>query len=176
MSGKPYGNRLESLFSEPEFVHPYSDSDPDQSLPGWTWECDSSGKIATCSPEVEEVLGFRPGDLIGQPLAGFALHPESSSVLLSILERSQFPSELDVQYISRDGALIPVSLHIFDISKAEGKRLGGFAQALFIPRGKSSSAHNNPPAEARLSQASSWKENRLQPFKMSRNLQADVEE
>jgi len=176
MSRKPFSSRLDSLFSEPESKHSYSDSDLDQSLPGWTWECDSSGKIITCSPEVEEVLGFRLDDIIGQPLASFALPPDSSLVLLSVLNRNQFPAELDLQYRSRDGALIPVSLHIFDISNAENKRLGGFAQALFIPRGKSAPDHNNPLAEARLSGATIWKENRLQPFKMSRDLKTDVEE
>jgi len=176
MSRKLFSNRLDSLFSEPESINSYSGSHPDQSLPGWTWECDSSGKIIACSPEVEEVLGFRLDDIIGQPLASFALPPDSSSVLLSVLKRNQFPAELDLQYRSRDGAPIPVSLHIFDISDGENKRLGGFAQALFIPGGKSAPAQNNPPAEGPLSGATSWKENRLQPFKMGRDVKADVEE
>ena len=60
MSKKKLKNQLENLFLDLEQDASLLPTSGDQSMPGWTWECDGQGQYTACSPEVENVLGFRP--------------------------------------------------------------------------------------------------------------------
>lgn len=174
MSSEKYHNRLEDLFSEPE--PPSSgQSSHDQTLPGWTWECDFQGHFIACSPEIEQVLGFRQDSIIGQPLSNFALTPESASTLWTALNKGDFPINQDVHYQTRDGALIPICLHIFDISHGDRVRWGGFAQAQFFPN-TGAFPDEAELIETRVSGADAWKPNWLQPSRVSKDLQLRLKE
>lgn len=174
MSSEKYNSRLESLFSDPE-PQASGQSSHDQSLPGWTWECDFEGHFSSCSPEIEQVLGFRQDNVIGQPLSSFALTPESASTLRAALSKGDFPINQDVHYQTRDGALIPIRLHIFDISHGDKARWGGFAQAQFIPN-TGGFPGVGERIETQVSGADPWKLNRLQPFQIRKDLQSGLEE
>ncbi len=176
MSRKQFNSRLEGLFSDPEPSFPSWQADDDQSLPGWTWECDYQGKIIACSPEIEEVLGFRPDDLVGQPLTSFGLAPESASTLQSALNSGEFPINLDVQYMTVDGATIQVSMHIFEISTGGKKKWGGFAQALFVPKSNRLPGQGDQTIISHLTKSAPWNESRLPPFKIGRDLKTFIEE
>jgi PAS domain S-box-containing protein len=165
MSKKEINNRLESLFSDLVPKPPSRQGIPDQSLPGWTWECDDQGNYVSCSPEVESVLGLRPDDFIGQAFMSFRLAPESAEALQSTLDAGRYPLELNVHYQTRDGERVPVSLHVFKASTSAGLRWRGFAQALFVTK----KAPSTPHLDSSISELSPPKlieENRFQPFKI----------
>lgn len=165
MSKKDINNRLESLFSDLVPKPSSRQEVADQSLPGWTWECDGQGNYVSCSPEVESVLGLRPEDFIGQPFTSFRLAPESAEALQSTLDTGKYPLDLDVQYQTRDGERVPVSLHVFKAPASGGHRWGGFAQALFVAKRGPSSPHLGPSISD-LSPPKLIEENRFQPFKI----------
>lgn len=175
MSRDKYNNRLESLFSDPE-PHASGHSGHDQSLPGWTWECDFRGLIIACSPEVEQVLGFRRDDVIGRPLSNFALTPQSASALRAALDMGKFPINQEVRYLTRDGASIPISLHIFDISYGDKPRWGGFAQAQFIPNTGGSPGLGVQIETQAVPGAAPWQANRLWPFNFHKDFQSRLDE
>jgi PAS domain S-box-containing protein len=174
MSKKEINNRLESLFSDLLPRSPARQEVADRSLPGWTWECDGHGNYVSCSPEVESVLGLRPDDFTGQPFVSFRLAPESAETLQSALDTGKYPLELKVQYRTRDGERVPVSLHVFKASPSGGQRWGGFAQALFVARKAPSTLHLEPSISD-LSPPKLVEENRLQPFRL-REFQKSVAE
>lgn len=175
MSRDEYNNRLESLFSDPEPATPRQ-SGHDQSLPGWTWECDVQGDFIACSPEIEQVLGFRPEDVIGKPLFNFALAADSASALQATLEMGDLPIDQEVRYQTRDGASIPISLHIFDISYGDKQRWGGFAQAQFIPNTGGSPHVSAAIGTPTVPGAASWQALPLWPFNFHKDLQSQMDE
>ncbi|HZD57440.1 MAG TPA: PAS domain-containing protein [Anaerolineales bacterium] len=163
MSNKNINNRLESLFSDLVPGSSARQEVADQLLPGWTWECDAQGNYVSCSPEVESVLGFHPEDFTGQPFASFRLAPDSTGALLSALRTGKYPLNLNVQYRTRDGELVPVSLHVFKLSPSQGGRWGGFAQALFVSR-REPPAHRLEQPGSELSPPKLIPDNHPQPF------------
>jgi PAS domain S-box-containing protein len=165
MSKKEINNRLESLFSDLVPRTPSRQEVAERSLPGWTWECDDQGNYISCSPEVESVLGLRADDFIGQPFISFRLAPESAEALRSTLDSGKYPLELNVQYQTRDGELVSVSLHVFKPSPPGGHRWGGFAQALFVAKKAPSTPHLEPSI-SELSPPKLIEENRFQPFRI----------
>ncbi len=63
-------NRLENLFVDLEQDASLMPASGEASLPGWTWECDALGNYTACGLEVENVLGWKPDEILGQSLAG----------------------------------------------------------------------------------------------------------
>jgi GAF domain-containing protein/DNA-binding response OmpR family regulator/two-component sensor histidine kinase len=143
MSKKKLQNRLDSLFADLEEDTAYLPSNTmlpglDQSLPGWTWQCDERGCFTACSPEVSDYLGVQPDEMIGQTIAGFLLENESSQVLKTALENEddQFPVEVSLKYrLPATGELLDVSVHIFQAQTAGAQKQGwhGFTQIVNPP-------------------------------------------
>lgn len=166
MSKKRFDKRLERLFSEPTPLYNSRLSSKDLSLPGWTWECDSQGKFIACSPEIERVLGYRPESVIGEYLSNFGLPPNSATALKSTLTKGEFPLHLEVQYRTRDGVLLPISLHIFEIAGDHGTRWGGFAQAKVVSRRNRFSDPKESPGSRQNTVLDAWREDHDQTFNL----------
>jgi signal transduction histidine kinase/CheY-like chemotaxis protein/PAS domain-containing protein len=133
MFTKQLHNRLESLFSDLEEDVLVLHRDVNQTVPGWTWECDAQGIYTHCSPEVENIIGLPPGDFRGNPLVSFMLPRSSAETLKSTLEANEFPIAVEIQFKSKHGELIPVSFHILNSPESEnigGGRWQGFIQVL----------------------------------------------
>jgi signal transduction histidine kinase/CheY-like chemotaxis protein/PAS domain-containing protein len=135
MFTKQLHNRLESLFSDLEQEVLVLDRDVDQTVLGWTWECDAQGIYTDCSPEVEDILGISAEEFKGNQLTAFMLSGRSLETLKSTWEAGEYPIAVDIQYKSKHGELIPVSLHILNSAVGENTdeaRWRGFAQVLDI--------------------------------------------
>ncbi|MEJ2266220.1 MAG: PAS domain-containing protein, partial [Anaerolineales bacterium] len=114
MLTKQLHNRLESLFSDLEQEVRVPDRNADQTVLGWTWECDAQGIYTDCSPEVENILGLSAAEFKGNSLTAFMLSGSSTETLKSTLESGEVPIAVDIQFRSKNGELIPVSLHILN--------------------------------------------------------------
>ncbi len=155
MSGKKLAkrslanSRLETLFAGLEEDAALLPSPGQAALPGWTWECDPQGRYTACSPEVESFLGWKPQELLGQPLASWSLEAASASLVQAALVAGQSQSELSVQFISRSGETVPAVLYILPARPGQAGEgsptlpagLRGFVQV----RGRRSLAQ--PPGE-----------------------------
>lgn len=140
MSKKKMQNRLDSLFAdlEEEPTHTASNTLPashEQSIPGWTWQCDEGGYFTACSSEVQDYLGVPPDEMIGQSLTGFLLEAQSSQEIQALItnEDTHYPVDILLRYqLPENDNLLEVSMHIFEKSGVdqENARLRGFTQVL----------------------------------------------
>lgn len=156
MFTKQLHNRLESLFSDLEQDVLVIRQDVNQTVPGWTWECDARGIYTYCSPEIENIIGLPPGEFRGNPLTSFMLPRSSAVALKSTLEANEFPTVVEIQFKSKHGDLIPVSFHILtspeESDNIDGTGWQGFSQVLDI------NGHDQPtgtgPVDTRTKQRS----------------------
>jgi len=100
---------------------------------GWFWECDADGRYTTCSSEVEEVLGWRPEDFLGQSLVNFNLPTYAAQELEISLASAKFPAELILDFYDRQNKLRPVSFYILPTLSESGEGAGWHGFALAIP-------------------------------------------
>ncbi|MBU0510233.1 MAG: GAF domain-containing protein, partial [Chloroflexi bacterium] len=126
-------NRLDDLFAdlEQEAIHLPAGQ---ESLPGWTWECDSQGYYTACSPEVERTLGVEAAAFLGQPLTSFRVARQSAGALAGILQAGNFPAEATLQFQVKDGSQVSVRAHISHLHPGEGTESGwrGFNQVVTL--------------------------------------------
>jgi len=132
---KSWNNQFKELFLDFEnepFFETYAEGG---TLPGWLWECDDFGDYLSCSPEVEEVLGYSSQEMKGKPFTGFALPAKSARKVSNVLKMGNFPIEVSVEFIAQNGDLVPASLFIYDAVTTEGKNTGlrGFVQVQIEP-------------------------------------------
>ncbi|MBE0411379.1 MAG: PAS domain-containing protein [Anaerolineales bacterium] len=129
---KNLNKRFDEIFADFKQDSLFEPYDSVEIISGWLWECDDLGDYLTCSPEVEDVLGYSPQELIGQPLTEFALPTKSSRKISNVLKLGNLPAEISVDFIKKNGDLVPVSLFVYDSITTEGKNTGlrGFAQVI----------------------------------------------
>lgn len=124
--------RLKDLFSSLEQV---TDRSRPKSIPspsGWTWECNGQGIITFCSPEIRQVLGYSPAEVSGHVLTEFALPSKSAQALKSAMRANMIPLEINLEYLAKDGLLVPVSFHVVN-APLNGDQNGtwqGFVQTI----------------------------------------------
>jgi signal transduction histidine kinase/CheY-like chemotaxis protein len=153
MSKKNLLNRLENLFADLEQEATILPTFSEQTVKGWTWECDPQGFYIECSPEVEHILGISSVDFIGQPVTEFGLDTPSKIIIREALRSGQFPDEARVQFVNLDGRLIPASFHIFAPSSEEDGMLPAGARG-FVQVIQDEPTETQPPVERPASQIS----------------------
>lgn len=133
MSKKLLRNRLENLLEtwDRDFSVP---PEPLEEAPfGWFWECDADGRYTTCSSEVEEVLGWRAEDFLGQSLVNFNLPGYAAQELKISLASAKYPAELILDFYDRQNKLRPVSIYILPTLSESGEGAGWHGFALALP-------------------------------------------
>ncbi len=109
--------QLESLFSGPIDATPRTGplqsvgADDIPAPSGWVWECDREGRYTWCSPEIEQLAGFAPQDLVGQSVYGFALTEDSAETLRAQMQAQQVIQGLQATLLTRDGRQLKVLIH-----------------------------------------------------------------
>jgi signal transduction histidine kinase/CheY-like chemotaxis protein len=144
MSKKQIYSRLDDLFSNLGEKEPPVPVFQAKILPGWTWECDSEGVIASCSSEIQESLGYLPSELVGQSLLSYGLHPQSKVLLSDAMQQELYPMEINALYLSRQNKWINVRVSVLGRTSDGGKKTGwhGFSQVL----GEASDIVASPPS------------------------------
>lgn len=130
---KKLHNRLENLFADLNDEIATVDFVDEATIQGWTWECDQHGHFTACSPEVENVLGIKSAEFLGNPFSRFQLTDDSSSKIEAMLDRASPPIAVEVDYKSSRGTTVPVTLHILNSPRGNGSKDGtwrGFTQLI----------------------------------------------
>lgn len=122
MSMKKLHSRLENLFADLNDEVWTTDYAEESMIGGWTWECDQHGHFTACSPEVEEILGIKPVEFIGNNFSKFQLTNDSTSRIEKLLEHASPPMAIEVDYISSRGQPTAVTLHILNLPKGNASR------------------------------------------------------
>ncbi|HPH94487.1 MAG TPA: GAF domain-containing protein [Anaerolineaceae bacterium] len=104
-----------------------------QTMPGWTWECDTSGIYSACSPDIETALGYLPEECVGQSLA-FGLTDTAIYLLQDALQKGEYPFELDLVFLNRSNEMVPARLAVFSrIHEEEGIFQGWYGYVTLLP-------------------------------------------
>lgn len=151
MPKKQLNSRLESLFSSLNQREATLSPESAQSPPGWTWECNAAGQYVNCSPEIAQVLGYSPEEILGQPLQSFGLASQSIVDLCDVLATGPYPAQVELYFKSRPGLLIPIRMHLFIRTDPDGTPAGwrGFTQLLpGLPLPQETSQPPSLPIEA----------------------------
>ncbi|MEK6255721.1 MAG: GAF domain-containing protein [Chloroflexota bacterium] len=126
--------RLNSLFSE--IVNEQEVDIPAISThtnnTGWTWRASVDGIYTECSPEISELLGYKPSEVIGTDILEFGLTSHSQSKLTELLQRAEFPIEVALTFLTKYKLEVAIAFNIFDDKTENGQADGlrGFAQII----------------------------------------------
>lgn len=121
MAHNPMLTRLSSLLSELEHDGESSAIKHIPGQPGWTWECNAGRQITFCSPEVKYILGIAPDEFIGKHIDNYRLTPESAQLLSNAFHNGHNPKEINVQYITNHGDILPATITIQPLVDSPGQ-------------------------------------------------------
>lgn len=93
----------------------------------WVWEVDANGTYTYCSPQVEDILGYRPSEIVGK--TPFDLMPPQEServrdVFKHIVDEKAPIKELENWNLSRDGETVYILTDGVPILDVDGNLLG----------------------------------------------------
>ncbi len=76
----------------------------------WVWETDASGNFIYCSPLSEEIYGYQPRELVGNPLFDLLVHPddipETRALFNECVEQKCGFHNVERQSLTKEGELI----------------------------------------------------------------------
>ena len=133
MSKNKINDRLDNLFSGLNGGFSESGQPIDQfSIKSYSWETDANGLYTSCGNEIEEILGFAPIDVIGNPFISFQLLQADQNILRNSLRDENFPCEIELHLLTKGNKAILVRLTVYqrinDSQQVVGFR--GFVQKL----------------------------------------------
>ncbi|HWQ84598.1 MAG TPA: GAF domain-containing protein, partial [Anaerolineales bacterium] len=114
MSKRQLNSRIKDLFAELSDEPLVSQGQDTARLAGWTWEADGHGIYTAISPEIKSFLGYSGESLVGQPVTE-GLEAGSDLNLQRALESSQFPAELQLNYLTNSGNFLATNIELFPI-------------------------------------------------------------
>jgi PAS domain S-box-containing protein len=136
-------DRLEKLFEgisdDPYRTGPLSPSRLEQlrhgRMSGWIWECDRYGNYTWCSPEVTQILGYTPEELIGKPVDQIAFESPTADDLRAAFDKGNPIQEIRAEVHSRDGRSLTLLINALPRTDQEGRQLGyrGAVQVISLP-------------------------------------------
>jgi PAS domain S-box-containing protein len=87
---------------------------------------DMNGIITSWNPGAERIFGYKPGEVIGQPVNMLipADHPNEEPAILDRIRRSECIDHYETVRARRDGVLLNVSLTVSQIRDAAGTLIG----------------------------------------------------
>lgn len=117
--------RLEQMFADVSETLPKTGTLPSEILgrpdagrpKGWIWELDLEGRYTWSSPEIEQILGQTPGDVLGKSLAEIGFDETSRASILEYIDQGQAIERLILKGKNRDGRAISIfvrALHKID--------------------------------------------------------------
>lgn len=129
---KQLNNRLENLFTDLDDGGQLNSLSSGVDHQGWLWECDKDGFYTACSPDVQEILGFKPEDIIGQKIATFSLNDQGKKEIKNALRRKVYPTQATPTFETADGSPVKIQLDIFMKTTPDGEKNGWQGSARLI--------------------------------------------
>jgi PAS domain S-box-containing protein len=104
---------------------------------------DLNGIITSWNPGAERIFGYKPGEVIGQPVNILipADHPNEEPAILDRIRRGECIDHYETVRVRRDGALLNVSLTVSPVRDAAGNLIGASKIARDITDRKRAEAH-----------------------------------
>jgi PAS domain S-box-containing protein len=98
---------------------------------GWMWESDADGRYTWCSPEVETILGYAPGELVGKEVYKTALISPNEE-LQRLMTSGEPVHDIRAKAQSSDGKSVTLLVNARVRDHPSGEKLGhsGVAQVL----------------------------------------------
>jgi len=93
----------------------------------WVWEIDANGCFTMCSPQIMDLLGYRPEDVLGKPLKQFLSNDDSPN-MKKMFTQSEQPMTavctIQSMYNHKDGQVVSLLSCITPIKDTTGKCIG----------------------------------------------------
>ena len=134
MSKKQINNRLDNLFAGFEEKEPSQPIETAERFKSWSWSVNLEAKYTECSPEVVDSLGYPASSFLNRPLFTYAVSPDCSGTLRSVINENTFPTEIEVKFISKSREMVMVRSTIFASFDENGQRSGFHGINLEIDR------------------------------------------
>jgi PAS domain S-box-containing protein len=99
-----------------------------ENIADWPWETDTKGRYIFCGPQVREMLGYKPGELLGLSPIEFLIHPDDIAELQKrfqqlALERQPMKG-VHTRKLHRNGAVKHIETNFTPVLNEEGELLG----------------------------------------------------
>jgi PAS domain S-box-containing protein len=72
-----------------------------ETIPEWAWEMNADGEYVYSSPQVEDILGYEPGDLIGYRVDEFLIHRDDAVKYRAVMEELAEQKEVVRDFLCR---------------------------------------------------------------------------
>ncbi len=79
-----------------------------QNMMDISYRADGMGKLTIVSPSCEEMLGYRPDEMLGRPFTDFYRDPSKRAVLLEALEHEGSVKNFELDLVKKDGTVATV--------------------------------------------------------------------
>lgn len=84
-------------------------------------QCDCSGTIVSVNNVVEQVAGYKPGELIGKNVTNYYLYSVTARRLFRQLLSNASIHDIEIGLVHKTGKVVPVSCHLF-LREDNGRR------------------------------------------------------
>jgi GAF domain-containing protein len=91
---------------------------------GWIWDIDIEGVLVACSPDIEDLIGFKKEDVIGSLLSSFSNFNLSSLDNEKSFSNTSYPFYLEIVFKKSSGEETKFSTQIFPRMEDEGNLFG----------------------------------------------------
>jgi two-component system, cell cycle sensor histidine kinase and response regulator CckA len=94
----------------------------------WVWETDADGRFTYCSPLCETIYGYRPNELVGQPLFDLLMHPEEiaegRALFNQCVEATQGFHNIERRSLTKEGRVIHIEFSGMPVVTEKGQVTG----------------------------------------------------
>lgn len=93
----------------------------------WRWEMDSDGVYTYCSPQVYDVVGYEPNEMVGRSIFEFVSAEEKTRakpLIIQELETKGKIQQFENSRIHKEGTLIYVESSVVPVTDAENRTVG----------------------------------------------------
>lgn len=99
-----------------------------EEIPEWVWEKNAVNEFIYSSPQVEEIVGYKPEDLTGFTAEEFLIHPDDENecrmAMNRLMERREVIHDLLCRFIHRDGSVRYMETSARPVFDWSGKPVG----------------------------------------------------
>lgn len=125
MSKNEINSRINKLFSGiQDGDESINTIEKTEELNQFSWECDVNGMYTECTPEVTQVLGYSPEEVIGNPLLSIGLSLTEQSKLRGALQSEVFPCDVEITFSSKNGQPARTRINLFQKISSDGNLIG----------------------------------------------------
>jgi two-component system cell cycle sensor histidine kinase/response regulator CckA len=94
----------------------------------WVWETDAQGRFTYCSPLCETIYGYRPQELVGEPIFDLLMHPEETAEIRMLFKQCVQAmhgfQNIERRSMTKDGRTIHIEFSGMPVITEDGRVTG----------------------------------------------------